>query len=78
MLKKIPVFITYDQAMTDVGVQQTKILLRPDEADVILRVSLSQVYEMTSEGDLQGMESRPKRVKSQSVVRYLKALGAIK
>ena len=74
-LKKIPVFITRDQAMTDVGVLQTKILLRPDEAAAILRVSLSQVYEMISKGDLQATESRPKRIKSQSIVRYLKAIG---
>ena len=60
-LKKIPVFLTRDQAMSDMGVLHTKILLRPDEVASILRVSLSQVYEMMSEGYLQATDNRPKR-----------------
>lgn len=77
-LKNIPVFIARDQAMTDIGVLQTKILLRPDEAASILRVSLSRVYEMVDEGLLSITGARPKRIKSQSVIHYLKTIGALK
>ena len=76
--KRIPIFMGKDQAMTDIGVLQTKILLRPDEAAAILRVSLSRIYEMIEEGLLSTTGVRPKRIKSQSVIQYLKSIGALK
>lgn len=77
-LRRIPVFLSKDQALTDMGVLHTKILLRPDEAAAILRVSLSQVYEMVNEGYLEGTENRPKRIKSESVKHHLRVIGALK
>ena len=76
-LKKIPVFECGNQAITDMGILDAKILLRPDEVAAILRVSLSQVYEMIDQGDLETTNSKPKRVKSLSVKSYLKDQGAL-
>jgi excisionase family DNA binding protein len=77
-LKRIPVFLSRDQAMTDMGVLHTKILLRPDEVAAILRVSLSQVYEMIHDGYLEATGTRPKRIKSDSLKHHLKVIGALK
>ena len=76
--KRIPIFMGRDQAMTDIGVLHTKLLLRPDEAAAILRVSLSHVYAMIDEGLLASTGARPIRIKSQSVVKHLKSIGAFK
>ena len=76
-LKRIPVFLSKDQAMTDMGVLHTKILLRPDEAAAILRVSISQVYEMVNDGYLQATNTRPKRIKSESLRHHMKLIGAL-
>ena len=76
--KRIPIFMGRDQAMTDIGVLHTKLLLRPDEAASILRVSLSQIYEMINEGYLSATTNKPKRIKSYSVIHHLKSIGALK
>jgi excisionase family DNA binding protein len=76
-LKKIPVFSSGDEAITDMGILEAKILLRPDEVAVILRVSLSQVYEMIDQGDLEITKTKPKRVKSQSVKSHLITQGVL-
>ena len=77
-LKRIPVFVSGDEAITDMGILEAKILLRPDEVAAILRVSLSQVYEMIDQGDLDVTPKKPKRINSQSVKNYLKSQGILK
>ncbi len=76
-LKKIPVFECGNQAITDMGILEAKILLRPDEVAAILRVSLSQVYMKIEQGDLEVTKNKPKRIKSLSVKNYLFKQGAI-
>ena len=67
--KRIPIFMGRDQAMTDIGVLHTKLLLRLDEAVAILRVSLSRVYEMIDEGLLSttGQGQKDKKSKCDSL-----------
>lgn len=74
-LKKKPVFESGNQAITDIGILDAKILLRPDEVAATLRVSLSHVYEMIDQGDLESTKDKPKRIKSTSVKSHLIAQG---
>ncbi len=76
-LKKIPVFSSGDGAITDMGILDAKILLRPDEVAAILRVSLSQVYAMIEQGDLETTRTKPKRIKSLSVKAHLNDQGIL-
>jgi excisionase family DNA binding protein len=76
-LKKIPVFSSGDGAITDRGILDAKILLRPDEVAAILRVSLSQVYAMIDQGDLETTRTKPKRIKSLSVKSHLNDQGVL-
>lgn len=76
-LKKIPVFECGNHAITDLGILEAKSLLRPDEVAAILRVSLSHVYDMIDQGDLEASKSKPKRIKSQSVRFHLSDQGVI-
>lgn len=74
-LKKIPVFECGNQAITDVGILEAKVLLRPDEVAAILRVSLSRIYEMIDQGEIDATKTKPKRIKSKSVRTYLNNIG---
>ena len=76
-LKKIPVFECGKHAITDLGILEAKLLLRPDEVAAILRVSISHVYEMIDQGDLEATRSKPKRIKSQSVKSHLNGQGVL-
>ena len=76
-LKQIPLFLCGNQALTDLGIMDVKILLRPDEVAAILRVALSQVYEMIDQGDLETTTAKPKKVKSQSVKKHLNGQGVL-
>jgi predicted DNA-binding transcriptional regulator AlpA len=76
-LKRIPVFSNGDGAITDMGILDAKILLRPDEVAAILRVSLSQVYAMIDQGDLETTKNKPKRIKSLSVKAHLNDQGIL-
>jgi predicted DNA-binding transcriptional regulator AlpA len=74
---RIPVFASGDAAITDMGILDAKILLRPDEVAAILRVSISQVYAMIDQGDLETTKTKPKWIKSLSVKAHLNDQGML-
>jgi len=73
-LKAITVYACDQPIVTDRRVLEIKVLLRPDEAADILRVSRSQIYDMIAAGELECRTiGGAKRVTSASITAQLDA-----
>lgn len=55
----------------DYELLEKRVLLRPDEAARILRVSKRSIYRRCLQGDLKVASSRPLRITAQSVKDYI-------